>query len=119
MGRVPPAIRTFIAAIRLEVPLDRAILFGSRARGDHLVDSDYDLILVSEAFAGVAFTDRPNRLSRHWCHPESLDLFCYTPDEFTRKSQEIGTVQDAVREGLDVLAEAPEGRPQGSAGWRI
>ena len=36
----------------------RVLVFGSRARGDALRDSDLDLMVVSEAFAGVTWLER-------------------------------------------------------------
>ena len=36
----------------------RVLVFGSRARGDALRDSDLDLMVVSEAFVGVAWLER-------------------------------------------------------------
>jgi len=33
-------------------------LFGSYARGDHLLDSDVDVLVVSERFEGMAYVDR-------------------------------------------------------------
>jgi hypothetical protein len=35
----------------------RVLVFGSRARGDALRDSDLDLMMVSEAFVGVAWLE--------------------------------------------------------------
>ena len=40
------AVRNFLARIPADVQLDRAILFGSRARGEHKPDSDADLALI-------------------------------------------------------------------------
>jgi predicted nucleotidyltransferase len=40
------AIRDFLARIPADIRLDRAILFGSRARGEHRPDSDADLALI-------------------------------------------------------------------------
>jgi predicted nucleotidyltransferase len=40
------AVRAFLARIPAEVRLDRAILFGSRARGEHRPDSDADVALI-------------------------------------------------------------------------
>jgi len=40
------AVREFLARIPAEVRLDRAILFGSRARGEHRPDSDADVALI-------------------------------------------------------------------------
>jgi predicted nucleotidyltransferase len=40
------AVRDFLARIPADIRLDRAILFGSRARGEHTPDSDADLALI-------------------------------------------------------------------------
>ena len=40
------AVRDFLARIPADIRLDRAILFGSRARGEHKPDSDADLALI-------------------------------------------------------------------------
>jgi uncharacterized protein len=40
------AIRLFLDRIPADIRLERAILFGSRARGEHRPDSDADLALV-------------------------------------------------------------------------
>ncbi len=40
------AVRDFLARIPVDIRLERAILFGSRARGEHRPDSDADVALV-------------------------------------------------------------------------
>jgi predicted nucleotidyltransferase len=40
------AIRDFLGRIPPDIRLERAILFGSRARGEHRPDSDADLVLI-------------------------------------------------------------------------
>jgi predicted nucleotidyltransferase len=40
------AVRDFLARIPADIQLERAILFGSRARGEHRPDSDADLALI-------------------------------------------------------------------------
>ena len=40
------AVRHFLARIPADIRLDRAILFGSRARGEHRPDSDADVALI-------------------------------------------------------------------------
>jgi uncharacterized protein len=40
------AVRNFLARIPADIRLDRAILFGSRARGEHTPDSDADVALI-------------------------------------------------------------------------
>jgi len=55
---VDPLVQEFARCLKRKLDLDRLILFGSRARGDHLLASDYDFIVVSEAFAGQPFPTR-------------------------------------------------------------
>jgi predicted nucleotidyltransferase len=40
------AVRDFLARIPADIRLERAILFGSRARGEHGPESDADLALI-------------------------------------------------------------------------
>jgi predicted nucleotidyltransferase len=40
------AVRDFLARIPTDIRLDQAILFGSRARGEHRPDSDADVALI-------------------------------------------------------------------------
>ncbi len=78
------------------------IIFGSRVRGDHLRYSDFDVIIVSEDFERKKFVERPAGLYEFWPYDEPLELLCYTPEEFERKVKQIGTIQIAVKEGLEV-----------------
>jgi len=52
MRRLDPeterAVRTFLARIPPELNTEKAIVFGSRARGDNRPDSDADLALIFE-----------------------------------------------------------------------
>ncbi|MDR7551297.1 MAG: nucleotidyltransferase domain-containing protein [Armatimonadota bacterium] len=93
----------FLQALDERFPLERAIVFGSRARGDELLDSDYDLILVSPAFKGLPWPDRLRAVMDLWDLDVDLQPLCYTPDEFARKSAEISVVAEAVREGVAVI----------------
>lgn len=78
----------------------RVILFGSWARGDALVDSDLDLIVVSGAFQGLGFLERAIRVLEETDLVLGADLLCYTPEEFERKRAEEGIVKTAVAEGI-------------------
>lgn len=79
------------------------VVFGSRARGDALKHSDLDLMVVSQAFANVRWLDRPGLVLESVPVPFAVELLCYTPEEFARKSEEFGIVRTAVREGIDLL----------------
>ena len=92
----------FAQALHESVGATKVILFGSRARGDWLKESDYDFVVVSPAFAGVHFVRRPVPLYDYWKGHPGVELLCYTPEEFERKSREIGIVAEAVREGIEL-----------------
>ena len=96
------ALEKFLKRVDERFPLERALLFGSRARGDELAESDYDVLLVSSGFASLRFADRIAEVLDLWELPESLEPLCYTPTEFDRKRLEIGIVSEAIREGRDL-----------------
>ncbi len=92
--------RNFVQAVKTHYPGARIVLFGSRARGDFLKESDYDFIIVSKAFAGIDFTSRITQLLNKADVRFAADILCYTPQEFEKKKNQIGTVQEAVRQGI-------------------
>ncbi len=98
-------IREVIKIIRNWDPKARVILFGSRARKDYLKSSDYDLIIISERFRGIPFPRRASFLLK-MLYRESivlpLDLLCYTPQEFDKKSKELGIVSEALNYGVEL-----------------
>lgn len=96
-------VNRFLQAVGKQYCLRNAILFGSRARGDHFAHSDVDLLLVSEDFAGIAFPDRPSRLYTFWEGDLPLEMLCYTPEEFEHKRRMIGLVQEATTQGLALI----------------
>ena len=82
-----------------QIRVDRMILFGSRARGDWLLDSDADLMIVSPDFGGLRFVDRSAEVLRHWRGRVDLEVFCYTPAEIAERRHEIGIIAQALKEG--------------------
>jgi predicted nucleotidyltransferase len=87
--------------VRERYRITQAILFGSRARGDHLIDSDYDVLLVSPDFRGIFFSQRSALMYDFWTDwPLEIEPLCYTPEEFEVKKQQIGIVSEAVKEGI-------------------
>lgn len=93
------ALPRLVAAFR---PV-RVLVFGSRARGDALKDSDLDVLIVSDAFAGVPWLDRPVRVAEACDLRIGAELLCYTTEEFDRKREELGLVRTASMEGVDLL----------------
>ncbi len=82
------------------------LVFGSRARGEALAESDLDLLLVSERFRGVPFVERASTLLVDPDLALPTDVLCYTPEEFARKRHELGIVSLALKEEVR-LHESP------------
>jgi predicted nucleotidyltransferase len=97
-----PFVYDFARRLREEVGAETVILFGSRARGDWLKESDYDFIVVSQRFQEVPWPHRPVELYRLWAGSPGVELLCYTPEEFQRKRRQISVVAEALREGIQL-----------------
>lgn len=103
-AEIKRSVLSFINGIK-EWKIEKVIIFGSRIRGNHLKNSDLDLILISEDFKGLSLTDRIGKISQyynHWKADFSLELLCYTPEEFEKKRKQIGMVKEAVEQGITI-----------------
>ncbi len=81
----------------------RVYLFGSRARGVHRPDSDYDVVAVSQRFAGERQRYRARDRYKLWYEAGGwgigLDLHCYTEEEFYEEIRGLGYLGQAKRHG--------------------
>lgn len=105
MGRIAdPLVRRFAARhlpkLKRRYRPRLVLVFGSRARGEALAESDLDLLVVSDRFRGVRFLERASTVLNELDIPFAVDVLCYTPEEFTRKRHELGIVSLAVEEGI-------------------
>jgi len=94
--------KRFSKALKKHLNVNRLILFGSRARGDHFVTSDFDFVLVSDDFSGVPFTRRAARLYDLWHSSRDLEVLCYTPDEWQKLKDNRGILLNAQGEGINI-----------------
>ncbi len=99
-SRLIDEIRAFLK----EIGADEGVLFGSRARGDELEDSDVDLIVISDKFQGVGFSQRLVDLQRKWKSPLFLEALPYTSEELEKLSSTRGVVAIALRDGIRIKA---------------
>lgn len=99
-----PAFRGFLARLRKALRPERIILFGSRARGDHRPDSDFDVLVVSRKFHAVRWVERPAMVFALWDLPFDLDALCLTPAEFDKRSHELSIIGVAASEGLSLMS---------------
>ena len=80
--------------------IDKMLLFGSRARGDWLYNSDVDLLVISKDFEGEKYVNRSADILAYWDEAIDLEVICYTPHEFEKKKNQIGIVSQAAKEGI-------------------
>jgi hypothetical protein len=106
-------LRRYVQRVGDRWPIERALLGGARladARGappQRERGPEYVVVLVSRAFDGVPWLERVYTAGALWDASEmgaAADVHCYTPVEFERKVDTLRAVQDAAREGLDLLA---------------
>jgi predicted nucleotidyltransferase len=85
---------------KLEAALhpSRVILCGSRARDAARPDSDLDVIVVAETFAGMPFVRRMAYVLSLVRFPKHVDYLCYTAEEFARIRESSSVVQSALSE---------------------
>lgn len=100
--QVEDALVGYLAFVSRRWRIEKAILFGSRARDEYLLESDVDLILVSPDFAAMPFRTRLGDALEGWNANVDLEVLCYTPEEFERKKHDLGIVQQAVKEGREL-----------------
>lgn len=100
-----PAIVKEMAPFRRELArhlgdVREIIVFGSRVHGKPHEDSDVDVLVVSESFAGLTYVRRAALTRKAWKLPYPVDFLCYTPDEFDRLRRQTSIVSVAVNEGV-------------------
>jgi predicted nucleotidyltransferase len=77
-------------------------MFGSRARGDHLKGSDYDILVIAEAFQDTNPVRRREALYQHWDGDEHADIIAYTPAEFDERSSKITVAREAKQDMVEI-----------------
>ncbi|MGH7149318.1 MAG: nucleotidyltransferase domain-containing protein [Planctomycetota bacterium] len=104
MGRIPEdeeaLLNRYAEAVARRVRANAVVLFGSRARGDALRDSDYDLAVVSPDFGGLSVHARWRRLDGAWEEPRAVEEVCLTPEELAGLGGLL--VCDIVDEGIPI-----------------
>lgn len=88
-----------IVARLIQMGATRVILFGSRARGSHRPDSDYDVIVVLPGDESQRYGARLAGLYERVAPTIAIDMLLYTPSEFERLVRERAFVRRAVAEG--------------------
>lgn len=103
MGKITnKEVITELRELKKKNQIEKMLLFGSRARGEELLNSDVDVIAISKKFYGVPFRKRPDKFLDAWRLPVDLEILCYSPEELERKKKEIGLVREALKQGKEI-----------------
>lgn len=81
------------------IPLERAILFGSHAGGTACKWSDIDIVLVSPAFSGIPFYDNKMLVPFMLKVDSRIEVHPYRPEDFT---EEDLFVKEIIKTGVEV-----------------
>jgi uncharacterized protein len=106
-GRDNPALLKLVAAIRAAYGprLERIVLFGSRARGDHEADSDFDVAVflhgIRDFNSRMAEIDRIREIERSLVGPDD-PLFELVVRPAGAWTAEIEFMENLNREGIDL-----------------
>ena len=92
----------FKKIVNKDFPLQKLILFGSRATKKFKKESDVDLIIVSSGFNKFDFIERGAKMYDYWSLPYPVDFLCYSPKEFSELQKRISIVSEAVKEGVEI-----------------
>jgi predicted nucleotidyltransferase len=95
-------LKNHIKKIKQRYHPKKIILFGSRARGDHLKDSDIDLLIVSEKFQNMNWRERIQGVFSSWDKKQMLEPICLTPNELEQRKKQLGIVKQALEEGIEI-----------------
>lgn len=100
-----PLLQEIVRRTLSVFPRAEIVLFGSRARGDHRPDSDYDLAIVAPEVQHSGAPSVPLRLALHGLGA-SFDLLLLTPDDWRAMRSTRNSVVREVYEHGQILHPA-------------
>ncbi len=93
-------IQSFVAKVGREIPIKKAILFGSYATGNNHAESDVDLAIFSDYFEGTSRVEGITYLLMN-AMEYKIDL---EPIAFTSKEydEQLGIVAEIISTGVEI-----------------
>jgi Nucleotidyltransferase domain. len=92
----------FLKRLKRELGVVEVYIFGSRAYGNPLLESDLDMIMVSEEFGKRSFIENMELLSRMWDGSFTVEMFPYTPEQLRKYAERKTVVSEALRKGIRI-----------------
>ncbi len=93
-------IEWLLKKVKKKYPDAKIILFGSRVRGDFLKSSDYDILILSEAFENMQFRKRLFDVYELVDRPVDVEIICLTHSEFRERKNELSIIGTIAKEGV-------------------
>ncbi len=82
-NQVITIVKRYIAALeKNRIPIKKAFIFGSYAKGEARAESDIDLALVSEEFSGDRFDDRQRIIPLRREIDSRIEPLPFRPEDF-------------------------------------
>jgi len=95
-------LASFLRRLKKVLNVSEVYLFGSRVYGTPLVDSDLDMIVVSDEFRKRGFIENMILLSMLWDGSFSLEMFPYTEEELKKFYGKKTIVTEALEKGVRI-----------------
>ena len=92
----------FLKRLKRELGAVEVYIFGSRACGTPLLESDLDMIVVSEEFGKRDFIENMELLSRMWDGSFSIEMFPYTPEQIEKYAEKKTVISEALKKGIRI-----------------
>ncbi|MBI5358113.1 nucleotidyltransferase domain-containing protein [Candidatus Amesbacteria bacterium] len=106
IGAIKDNLKNYLERLNYRIPLDKAYLYGSWAKGRGTLESDVDLLILSAHFEELSPEDRDRLLYRLSAGiPLDLHLFGLTPEEYNSASRltTVGAIRDSGK-AIDLLS---------------
>lgn len=94
-------IKNFTKNLKKKIKLNKLILFGSRARNEHITYSDYDIVVISDDFKEMPPFERVSFVLKFWEGDRALEPLCYTPKEFKNNKSLI--IEEIKKDGKEIV----------------
>ena len=98
-------IQSIIKRVLANIELEKVILFGSRARGDFIEESDYDILIIVKDRLNIKEKMRLTKQLRQKFAKEGIDadIIIKSKDEIEYYRDKIGSViKSALEEGVAI-----------------
>ena len=101
-SRINKEFLKFKAKVKSQFKPKIFLLFGSRAKKNAFIYSDFDFLIVSKAFKKMPWLERISKIARLWKAETNIDVLPYTLAEFEKKKRQKTIVQQAIKEGIAI-----------------